>query len=162
MSLLKTYNFINGLSSEIVILLLALGVGYTFDSLINALISYYLILLGKFLVQIISAPEFWKINVPASIGLKKNFLRMHYFIYSVTLAGGVVMIPDEYMEITAKIAWYFGAVVLYRLVMQTLLLLGFDKDQTAHYLNSFVVFSVLLPFVVYAFVIYRGFVTYQV
>jgi hypothetical protein len=161
-NLRKIYNFIYGLSSEIVIVLLALGVGHTFDSLVNALITYYLILLGKFLVEIFSAPEFWrlKVSVP-SIGSKKNYLRRHYFVYSVSLACGVIMIPDEYMAITTKIAWYFGAIVFYRLIMQTLLHLGFDRDQTAHYLNSFVVFAVLLPFVVYVFIIYRGFATYQ-
>jgi len=157
----KFYNFINGLASEVIILLLALGIGYTFDSLLNSLVSYYLLLLGRFLLSIITSPNFWKRDVSSWIGSKQHYLSFHYFVFSVTLAAGVFMIPDEYMTIIDKIAWYFGMVVLYRLVMQALLLLGFGKDKTGYYLNGFVVFSFILPFLVLAFTIYRGFASYQ-
>lgn len=161
MNIRRLYNFANGLSSEVTILLLALGVGYTFDSLVNALVSYYLLLLGRFLLNIVTTPRFWETDVSSSIGSKQNYLSFHYFVFSVVLACGVVMIPDGYMTITTKIASYFAVVVLYRFIMQTLLLLGFTESKTARYLNGFVLCAFLLPLIVLALILYKGFASYS-
>lgn len=111
--------------------------------------------------RIITAPNFWKMKLSRSISIDRKSLGFHYFVFSLSLAIGILMISDEFMEITTKIAWYFAAIVFYRLVMQTLLLAGYGKKKTAYYLNGFVVFSFLLPFLVLVFTLYKGFASYQ-